>query len=241
MGYTFTAEWIKGALNNAPDSLSRNPSTDPSPDELLAELDINNHQAVTIVEIRAIVGGDHDCLNLQDLPKSAETTGATNSSNIHRQALPDTYRRCWHIRAQLLINDDLIVYCCRLLIPASLHQKTLPQLHSSHKGMVRTKQRARLCVYWPGINNDIDNIISSCKTRQDTLPTLQAILPSGTADSQASTNPTIPDVLLRWAPIPRPRRQLLLRLARCHSNGKQHHHRSLDHVSQSFLLPDRSP
>ena len=37
MGYAFTAEWVKGALNNAPDALSRSPVSDPEPDELLAE------------------------------------------------------------------------------------------------------------------------------------------------------------------------------------------------------------
>lgn len=30
--------------------------------------------------------------------------------------------------------------------------------------------RARLVVYWPGIDNDLDNIILSCKRCQDLLP-----------------------------------------------------------------------
>ena len=44
------------------------------------------------------------------------------------------------------------------------------QLHESHQGAVRTKQRARLTVYWPGIDNDIDNIVLACKHCQDLLP-----------------------------------------------------------------------
>ena len=36
--------------------------------------------------------------------------------------------------------------------------------------MVRTKERARLCVYWSGIDNDIQNLVLSCKTCQDLLP-----------------------------------------------------------------------
>ena len=31
MGYKFTAEWVKGTSNNAPDALSRNPTSDPEP------------------------------------------------------------------------------------------------------------------------------------------------------------------------------------------------------------------
>ena len=51
-----------------------------------------------------------------------------------------------------------------------MHSQILSQLHESHQGFVRTKQRARLSVYWPGIDNNIDNTILSCKQCQDHLP-----------------------------------------------------------------------
>ena len=35
---------------------------------------------------------------------------------------------------------------------------------------MRTKQRACLSIYWPGIDNDIDNIILACQTCHDGLP-----------------------------------------------------------------------
>ena len=41
MVYNFTAEWVKGTKNDAPDALLRNPVVDPSPEESLAELDVN--------------------------------------------------------------------------------------------------------------------------------------------------------------------------------------------------------
>ena len=43
-------------------------------------------------------------------------------------------------------------------------------MHESHQGSVRTKQSAKLTVYWPGIDNDIENTILACKTCQDSLP-----------------------------------------------------------------------
>ena len=74
------------------------------------------------------------------------------------------------MREHLSVDDGLIVYGCRLLIPTILRPKILSDLHSSHQGLVRTKQRARLTVYWPGIDNDIDNTILSCQLCQDYLP-----------------------------------------------------------------------
>ena len=49
MAYNFTAEWLKGAKNEAPDTLSRNPVSDPQPHELLGELDLDNNPDVYIV------------------------------------------------------------------------------------------------------------------------------------------------------------------------------------------------
>ena len=43
-------------------------------------------------------------------------------------------------------------------------------LHKSHQGSVHTKSRAHLLVFWPGLDNDLDNIIFSCKHCQASLP-----------------------------------------------------------------------
>ena len=68
------------------------------------------------------------------------------------------------------MEDGLILYGCRLLIPVAMRRETLAHLHESHQGSMRTKQWARLTVYWPGIDNDIDNTITACKKCQDLLP-----------------------------------------------------------------------
>ena len=70
----------------------------------------------------------------------------------------------------LSIDDDLIVYGCHLLIPPCMRRQVLSNLHESHQGAVCTKQRARLTVYWAGMDNNIDNIVLSCKQCQDHLP-----------------------------------------------------------------------
>ena len=49
MGYNFTAQWIKGALNSAPDALSRHPVSDPLPLDLHAERDPGNEPEVILL------------------------------------------------------------------------------------------------------------------------------------------------------------------------------------------------
>ena len=54
MAFNFTAQWVKGSCNNGPDALSRNPITDPTSEDTLAEFDIHNQPEVSTAEIRAI-------------------------------------------------------------------------------------------------------------------------------------------------------------------------------------------
>ena len=71
------------------------------------------------------------------------------------------------------MDDDLVVYSCHLLIPSRIRLQTLAHLQESHQGVVWTKQRTRLTVYWPGIDNDTDNMVAACKHSQDYLQSKQ--------------------------------------------------------------------
>ena len=72
MGYNFTAEWLKGSNNSAPDALSRNPTSDPSPHDILAELDILNQPEISISEIRATSATGHISPHLDMLRRTAK-------------------------------------------------------------------------------------------------------------------------------------------------------------------------
>ena len=173
MGYTFTAEWIKGTFNSIPDALSRNPVSDPHPQELYAE------GIASSAEVRALTCGlQHDSVRLSDLRQAAKTDEENQKIQHYikagfpqkRNQLPEQCRKYWNVHTQLSIDDGLTVFGCRLLIPAKLQHATLTNLHASHQGSDWTKQRARQVVYWPGIDHDIDNIILACKQCQDSLP-----------------------------------------------------------------------
>ena len=177
MGYNFTTEWLKGSLNQAPDALSRNPTSNPEPHETLAEFDLDHNQAPTVADIRVTTTPPIDNLRLQGT--SLVTTRIIKHCmkqyvingfpNQHKQ-LPDSCRPYWSIRTHLSVEDNLIVYGCRLLVSAKMRRAVLEQLHDSHQGLVRTKERAQLIVYWPNMSHDIKNVISSCKMCQDRLP-----------------------------------------------------------------------
>ena len=86
----------------------------------------------------------------------------------HRNLLPESCKKYWQAHHHLTL-EELIVHGCRLMIPAAMRKNILKQLHKAHQGIVRTKQRARLSLYRPGMDNDIENI-TTCSQCQDHLP-----------------------------------------------------------------------
>ena len=51
-----------------------------------------------------------------------------------------------------------------IIIPNSLRQQVLNQLHTNHMGIEKTKLLAHQCVYWYSINADIKKYIKQCAT-----------------------------------------------------------------------------
>ncbi len=77
---------------------------------------------------------------------------------------------------ELAMTDGVIMKGQRAVIPRSLQQEYLVELHKGHIGAEAMKRRARECVYWPGINKDIDEYLTkrprcnSCKPHQQKEP-----------------------------------------------------------------------
>ena len=87
-----------------------------------------------------------------------------------KSALPERLNKFWGIKGHLTIDDDLIVYGCRLFIPSALRATMLSRLHEAHQGVSRSQARARLTLYWPGIDKDIENYMQNCCHCQNRLP-----------------------------------------------------------------------
>ena len=86
--------------------------------------------------------------------------------------LPPAVRQFRAIRHDLAVEDGLVLYGPRLVIPAAKRKEVLQRLHSSHQGITRTQQRARSAVFWHGITNDIRQMIEKCTPCQERLPSL---------------------------------------------------------------------
>jgi transposase InsO family protein len=82
----------------------------------------------------------------------------------HKERLDMSLHEYWKIRDKLSVVDDTILYGCeRVVIPKALRKEILQELHAAHQRVERALARARQCVYWPGLENDVRNVIGTCK------------------------------------------------------------------------------
>ena len=179
----FITKWIKGKDNDAAGALSRYPCSSPKPGEDIAEYDIDICHSVhtikclTTSEIR-LLNDPGDNLRLRELRDHAKRdqeyqsllTLVTQGFPNQKCDLPSDMKKFWGIREHLGYEDDLLVYGCRLFIPVTFRSTVPSLLHEAHQGITRSQDRARLTLYWPGIDADIQQTVEGCKLCQDHLP-----------------------------------------------------------------------
>lgn len=52
----------------------------------------------------------------------------------------------------------------RVVVPQKLRERILKTLHLGHPGVVRIKALARLHVFWPGLDKDIERAVCQCSS-----------------------------------------------------------------------------
>ena len=200
--WTFKIVYLAGSTNSAADAVSRHPSPNdagtcdatlcsvgaeplsqhPSPNGELSYGDCSeialvaggNRKASTCTpilwpEIVTETASDSTlCLLMSTITHGFPEKAADLSSDL----IP-----YWSIRNQLQVDNDVVWYNDRIVLPPSLRARALDVLHSAHQGVSGMTDRAQSVVYWPGITEDIQRARSSCKACCRNAPS-QAALPA---------------------------------------------------------------
>ena len=70
----------------------------------------------------------------------------------------------------LTVEDGLILHGEAIIVPPGQKKKVLEQIHQGHLGTSKCQYRARQCIYWPGINKDIEQLVEAYATCQRDQP-----------------------------------------------------------------------
>ena len=190
--FIFTTTWRKGRQHAIPDALSRAPVNDPGLDDEVTSSELQSLvRRVVIHQVNAMHQVDGDMADsdaakepphlpdpmLDDLRAAAASdteyteliAAIMDGFTVPRHQMDQGVRQFWKLREELSVDDGLVLFGQRIVIPKSARRGLLRKLHAAHQGIVRMKRRARQTVFWPGISNDITLLVESCQNCQERL------------------------------------------------------------------------
>lgn len=179
-GYQYDIVYRSSARNANADMLSRLPLLGQESnyvDELYSnESNMFDSLPITAKEIAASTSKDNI------LARAYEFTLNGWQNHCEEKEIQPYFRR----RHELSLEDGCLLWGRRVIIPAQLQDRMLLELHECHPGMSRMKALARSFVWWPGLDEDIEDAVRSCPTCIETR----------------HTPPVVPLLLWPWATEP---------------------------------------
>ena len=172
--YDFVPQHIPGRINVIADSLSR--VTPLEFQDSNAEKDI---QAVNFLQYSSIEERERDEV-LQETSKDKELQSLKHYIStgwpMKRSQIPVSLHPYWNYRDELTIESGILMKNSKVLIPETLKQKYLIQIHQGHQGIEACRSRAREFVFWVNINNDLKEMVEKCdicQSQQNSTPIIQ--------------------------------------------------------------------
>ena len=81
-----------------------------------------------------------------------------------RSQCPSEIHGFWNYRDKLSVHDGIFLRGTRSVIPEALQPQVLKLIHTGKQGITKCRLWAQNSVFWPGLNNDIDELIRQCAT-----------------------------------------------------------------------------
>ena len=154
--YNYTLIYREGRLNGNADCLSRLPLPASTEDISNSTTSVNMleliHSPVTASEVRNSTSLDPVLSRVYDFIQKGWPTTCQD------ELLQSYFKR----QSELYTDQGCVLWGSRVVIPTKLRDKVLRELHESHPGICRMKALARSYVWWPNMDEQIEQIVRGC-------------------------------------------------------------------------------
>ena len=76
--------------------------------------------------------------------------------------VPSEIQPFWTFYKELTIEDGLVLKGTRIIIPSEKQDDILKLIHEGHLGLTKCKLHVKETVYWPGLNEQLEQLILNC-------------------------------------------------------------------------------
>ena len=160
MRYRFHLEYVPGKKLQAADCLSRDPQN--------KFIDTNYLDGEFSVVSSILTASENQINIIKDHVMNDETLRiikqyCESGWPLYKSLVTNLkVKQYWHIRQDIFLDDGLLLYNSRLIIPESLKSQFLKIIHNVHQGISGCQTKAREAIYWPNMSKDIEEMVLSC-------------------------------------------------------------------------------
>ena len=158
-GYDYKLEYRQGSMNGNADALSRLPLSGEDEEESQQVVGVHmmelSHSPVTEEEVRVETAED----KILSLVMKYISEG-WRAEVVKEEGLKPYLTR----KNELSTEGGCVLWGGRVVIPEKLRQAVLEELHDVHPGVTRMKALARSYVWWPNMDQEIEQISKHCET-----------------------------------------------------------------------------
>jgi transposase InsO family protein len=156
--YDIEAVYLQGKKMYLADTLSRAyiPET-PSESETIEYVHATTFLPISEARLKNIQENTMMDETLKKLQSVIITGWPDDKSNLSIDLHP-----YYQFRHELSVQDGLVMRGDRVVIPANMRKLMKEKLHASHLGVNGCLRRARECLYWPGMTQEIKDHLACC-------------------------------------------------------------------------------
>ena len=156
--YDYRIKYIPGKLNPA-DMLSINPIPMTKEDKHASEATEKYINSIISYSIPKAVSISEILKESEEDETIKEVIECLNSNEwVKKESINPYYQN----KTELMEKGGILTKDGRIVIPKLLRKRILSLAHESHMGIVKTKALMKEKCWWPGMNQDIENMIKSC-------------------------------------------------------------------------------
>ena len=155
--YEYSLGYRASASHCNADGLSRlplpvDPRTVPYPPEVVLLMEHLKNSPVTATEIRKTTARDPVLARVLQNVQSGWPDECGDKE----------LKPYWSKRTELLTQQECLLWGNRVVVPSSLRTSMLKELHGTHPGVSRTKTLGRMFVWWPGFDQQVEDLVRGC-------------------------------------------------------------------------------
>ena len=181
--FNYNISHVPGKLLYVADTLSRDPVPHQDPDSQQEEVEafVNS---VTTMSLPATKKQLETYSQSQEQdPVCSQVREFCKSGWPKKQLIPEELAPYWKAKDRLTICDGLLQYNSRIVVPKPLQRETLQKIHTGHLGIEKCKKRTSSAVWWPGVMQQITQLVQNCEvclkeSKPGKEPLISTVLPT---------------------------------------------------------------